>query len=124
MKDKLTPDNLNLHKEKIFRLLGRIKTNDPKEFWNKLKLKHKGLPFNFKKNELYNYFKKLSGDHNENSIEMEPEAKDVSEIEFECDVDNQEISDILNRVTTVDEVKKVILKLKNGKAGGLDKIIP
>ena len=68
-----------------------IKSNDPKEFWNKLKLKHKGLPFNFKKNELYHYFKKLSGDHNENSIEMEPEVKDVGEVEFKSNVDNQEI---------------------------------
>ena len=30
---------------------------------------------------------------------------------------------VLNRVITVEEVKKVILKLKNGKAGGLNKII-
>ena len=30
----------------------------------------------------------------------------------------------MNRVIIVEEVKKVTLKLKNGKAGGLDKIIP
>ena len=39
-------------------------------------------------------------------------------------MNSQEILGILNRVITVEEVKKVILKLKNGKAGGLDKIIP
>ena len=37
-------------------------------------------------------------------------------------MNSQEILSISNRV--VEEVKKVILKLKNGKAAGLDKIIP
>ena len=50
--------------------LGKTKAKNPKEFWNKLKLKNKGLPFSFKKNELYNYFKKLSGDDNENALEL------------------------------------------------------
>ena len=44
--------------------------------------------------------------------------------EHDNNMNNQELSDILNRIITVDEVKKVILKLKNGKAGGIDKIIP
>ena len=55
--------------------LGKAKTRNPKEFWNKLKLKTKELPFGFKKNELYNYFKKLSGDDNENALEFEPGAE-------------------------------------------------
>ena len=51
--------------------LGKIKTMDRKVFWNKLILKHKGLPFNFRKGESYNYFKTLSGDDNENEAENE-----------------------------------------------------
>ena len=102
--------------------LGKTKTNNPKKFWNKLKLKNKGLCFSFKKNELYNYFKKLSGDGNENALESEPGAEDDCTGELENDVNNQEILGILNIVITVEEVKKVILKFKNGKAGGLYKI--
>ena len=58
------------------RIIRGNKNKKPKEFWNKLKLNHKGLPFSFKKNKLYNYFKKLSGDDNENSLEFEPGAED------------------------------------------------
>ena len=145
LKDKPSRDTLDLYKEKYFRSLnefnylkqkkerfywqikkeslGKTKTKTPKEFWNKLKLKNKGLPFSFKKNESYNYFKKLSGDDNENPLEFEAGAEDDGAGEPEKDMNNQEILDILNRVITAEEVKKVILKLKNGKAGGLDKII-
>ena len=44
--------------------------------------------------------------------------------EHDNNMNNQELLDILNRIITVDEVKKVILKLKNGKTGGIDEIIP
>ena len=44
--------------------------------------------------------------------------------EHDNNMNNQELLDILNRIITVDEVEKVILKLKNEKAGGIDKIIP
>ena len=57
-------------------------------------------------------------------LEFEPGAEDDGEGEPESDVNSQKILGILNRVITVEEVKKVILKYKNGKAGGLDKIIP
>ena len=107
------------------RIIRENKNKNPKEFWNKLKLKSKGLPFSFKENELYNYLKKkLSGDDNENALEFEPGAEADGVGEPENDVNSQEILSILNRVITVEEVKKVILKLKNGKTGGLDKIIP
>ena len=146
LRDKLPRDTQNLCKEKYFRSLnefnylkrkrersywpikkeslGKTKTKNPKEFWNKLKLKSKGLPFSFKKNEIHNYFKKLSGDDNENALEFEPGAEADSAGEPENDVNSQEILSISNRVITVEEVKKVIPKLKYGKAGGLDKIIP
>ena len=79
LRDKLSRDTLNLYKEKYFQSLNefnclkrekerfywqikkeslqKTKTKKPKELWNKLKLKNIGLPFSFKKNELYNYFK-------------------------------------------------------------------
>ena len=100
--------------------LRKTKTKNPKEFWNKLKLKNKGLPFSFKKNELHNYFKNLSGDDNERSPEIEPGVEDDGARERENGMNSQEVLDILNRITTAEEVKK----LKNEKAGGLDKIIP
>ena len=96
---------------------------DPKEFCNKLKLKHKGLPLNFRKGELYNYFKNLSGNDNENVAEKESGDKHSILGEHDNNMNDQELLDILNRIITVDEVKKIILKLKNGKAGGTDKII-
>ena len=118
LRDKLPRDMLNLCKEKYFRslnefsclkqkkerfcwqikkeTLGKTKTKNPKEFWNKLKLKNKGLPFSFKKNELYNYFKKLSGDDNENAPEFEPGAKDDGAGQPKNDGNSQEILGILN----------------------------
>ena len=94
------------------RIIRENKNKKAKEFWNKLKLKNKGLPFSFKKNEFYNYFKKLSGDDSENAPEFELGAEDDGAGEPENDVNSQEILGILNRVITVEEVKNVILKLK------------
>ena len=107
-------------------LLGISKVKNPKEFWNKLKLKHKGIPFNFSQNELYEYFKALSDD----KIKVASDSGD-SIIEHDIDVESEttnlfekEILDILDRVISIDEVRKVIRNMKNGKAAGLDKIIP
>ena len=40
------------------------------------------------------------------------------------DIFDVEFVTILDRVISIDEIRKVIVKLKNGKAAGLDKIIP
>ena len=39
-----------------------LKTENPKDFWRKLKLKHSGIETNFSKAELFNYFSKLASD--------------------------------------------------------------
>ena len=102
--------------------LETMKMKSPKEFWRKLELKHKGVPFNFKKDELYNYFKKLSGKR-ENKVGAE--TLDVNYFVNESDdVFEKDLLDVLNRVISIEEVRKVIKNLKNGKAAGLDKIIP
>ena len=74
----------------------------------------------------YEYFKALSGD----------KIKDASDsgdsiIEHDTDVEREttnlfekEILDILDRVISIDGVRRVIRNMKNGKAAGLDKIIP
>ena len=100
-----------------------IELKIPKEFWKKLKLKHKGMPFNFNEKELFDYFSNLSGSANE----VESESGINKNINGEGELGNSYDSDlleILNRSITIDEIKKVIIKMKNGKAGGLDKIIP
>ena len=75
---------------------------------------------------VYEYFKALSGD----KIKDAPDSGD-SIIEHDTDVESEttnlfekEILDILDRVISIDEVRKVIRNIKNGKAAGLDKIIP
>ena len=84
------------------------------------------VPFNFSQNELSEYFKTLSGD----KIKDASDSND-SNMEHDTDVESErtnlfekEILDILDRVISIDEVKNVIRNLKNGKAAGLDKIIP
>ena len=132
MRDKLSRDTLNLYKEKYFRtlnkfnclkrkkerfywqikkeLLGKTKTKNPKEFWDKLKLN------SFKKNELYNYFKSFSGDDNEKALEFEPGAEDDGAGEPKNDVNSREILVILNRVVTVEEAKKSNSKIEEWKS--------
>ena len=71
---------------------------------------------------MYNYIKKLSG-----KSENKAGAKtlDANYIINESDnVFEKDLLDILSRVITIEEVRKVIKNLKNGKAAGLDKIIP
>ena len=71
-------------------------------------------------------FKALSDD----KIKVASDSGD-SIIEHDIDVESEtinlfekEIPDILDRVISTDEVRKVIRNMKNGKAAGLDKIIP
>ena len=88
-----------------------------------MKLKHKGMPFNFNEKELFDYFRNLSGSVNE----VESESGINKNINGEGELRNSYDSDlleILNRSITIDEIKKVIMKMKNGKGGGLAKIIP
>ena len=96
---------------------------NPKEFWKNLNVKRKGIPFDFSKDELFNYSKQLSGNQGkENNDNVQNKNSDKVE-ELFCSFDS-EILDILNRVISAEKIKQVIINLKNGKAAGLDKIIP
>ena len=84
-----------------------IKLKNPKEFWEKLKLKHKGMPFNFNEKELFDYFRNLSGSVNE----VESESGINKNINGEGELGNSYDSDlleILNRSITIDEIKKLL----------------
>ena len=112
-----------MHWKRKREALRLIKLKNRKEFWKKLKLKHKGMPFNFNEKELFDYFRNLSGSANE----VESESGINKNINGEGELGNSYDSDlleILNRSITIDEIKKVIMKMKTEKAGGLDKIIP
>ena len=39
-----------------------LKTENPEDFWRKLKPKHSGIETNFSEAELFNYFSKLASD--------------------------------------------------------------
>ena len=124
-------NNFNSMKRKKERLYWRqrkeslalTKMKNPKEFWKKLNVKRKGMPFNFSKDELFNYFKQLSGNQGEEKNNNVQNTNSNTEEELFCSFDS-EILDILNRVISAEEIKQVIINLKNGKAAGLDKIIP
>ena len=95
----------------------------PKEFWKKLDTKRKRMTFDFNKNELYEYFKKLSGNLNTEYGSINDYSNSTEQDEESCAFD-QEIFDTLNRVISTEEVKRVVTNFKSGKAAGLDKIIP
>ena len=106
--------------------LALTKMKNSKEFWKKLNVKRKGMTFDFSKDELFNYFKQLSGNQGtENNDNVQNTNSDTEEelllLFFLYD---SEILDILNRVISVEEIKQIIINLRNGKAAGVDKIIP
>ena len=101
-----------------------MKCLNPKEFWKKLKLKHKGNPFDFDKLDLFNYFKNLSCKVNGDEYESAYSTIEGNSNLQSTDIFDVEFVTILDRVISIDEIRKVIVKLKNGKAAGLDKIIP
>ena len=72
------------------------------------------MSFNFNEKELFDYFRSLSGSTNE----VESESGINKNINGEGELGNSYDSDlleILNRSITVDEIEKVIMKMKNGK---------
>ena len=106
-------------------ITGRLKDNlwslrgkNPKEFWRKVKLKHKR----------FRYFSKLTS--HETALDTSSENDmNIDQIQTDCLIntltDQDEILyDILDSVITVSEIKKVINNLNNRKAAGIDKIIP
>ena len=118
-------NNFNLMKRKKERLFWRqkkeslalTKMKNPKEFWKKLNVKRKGMPFDFSKDELFNYFKQLIGNQGEENNDNVQNTNSDTEEELFCSF-SSEILDILNTVITAEEIKQVIINLKNGKATG------
>ena len=98
-----------------------LNSKNPKELWKRLKLKKGRIDTKFTKNELFEYFRRLSSDENArsddstNSVLENHEKKNTFD-----DIQN----DIPDRQINIEEIKKVIANFKNGKAAGLDKIIP
>ena len=65
----------------------------------------------------------MSGTYPADSHSSDKTREDQTEDEFN-NLENTEMLDILERAISRDEIKKVITRLKNGKAAGIDKIIP
>ena len=109
--------------------LSMLKTENLKDFWKKLKLKHSGIETNFSKTELFNYFSKLASDDASQvetaKVHVDPNRATTTPCESSETLDFQDMStDTLDKVITVSEINKVISNMKNGKAAGIDKIVP
>ena len=109
--------------------LRTLKIENPKDFWRKLKLKHSGIETNFSKAELFNYFSKLASDDtsqvNTAKLQVDPNRTTTTPCESSEALDFQDMStDTSDKVITVSKIKKVISNMKNGKAAGIDKIVP
>lgn len=103
-------------KKDLIKKLRDTKTTNPKVFWNILNSK-KNNDIQANLSDLYEHFKSLSKGHNEPQKRETPES-----IMMDCN-HNDTDDTVLNCKITEDEIKKNISKLKNGKAGGVDRII-
>ena len=68
------------------------------------------MPFDFSKDELFSYFKQLSGNQGVENNDNVQNTKSDTEQELFCSFDS-EILEILNRVISVEEIKQVIINL-------------
>ena len=94
-----------------------LKGEAPKVFWKMLKSRNEKHSLNFSNNQLSKYFSTLlnsedSRDRHENNHEIRAPSIDT--------MTQNLIDDTLNRDITLEEVKLMAKKLKNGKASGLD----
>ena len=80
------------------------------------------MTFDFNKNKLYEYFKKLSGSQNTEYENINDDSS-TEQDEESCEL-HHEIFDTLNRIISTEEVRRVFTNLRSGNAAGLDKIIP
>ena len=140
LKNKLDPLQLEHHKKSYFdelrnfnklkrrkerefwngkkRFLSLLQSNNPKEFWKNLKLKHSGVKGSFEKRQLFEIFSKLA----ENDVsEDEKLDNDTSDSEI---LGTEKIQEKLDKNIEKNEIKKVINSMKNGRAARIDKIIP
>ena len=101
--------------EQSTRTLWNLKGEAPKVFWKKLKSSKEKPILNFSNIELSNYFSTLlnseeSGNDNESDI-LTPSVDAMTQ---------RLIDETLNRAISLEEVKLMATRLKNGKASGLD----
>ena len=105
--------------------LGTFLSKDPKEFWNQLKIKRTEVNGKFEKQELLNFFSKLASEENMEDVNssptetVNPERDDTSVSDF-----IKSLREELDKDLELKEVKTVINGMKNGKAAGIDKLIP
>ena len=99
------------HKRNLKTEIRNMRQKSPKEYWNYVNsLKSKSKQTSVDENLFVNFFKDLNADSNDNEA--------VPNVDFP----NVEIVNNLDMDITLSEVNKAILKLKNGKASGLDQI--
>ena len=109
-------------KQKILSNLNQLESKDPNAFWNLIKSLRKGKSengANLDPDVFHEYFKELNeGVKNpflDNTFKSEIESKLIG-------LKGSVYIDILDKVITMDELKNVIMSLKNNKAVGLDSI--
>ena len=98
-----------------------LNSKNPNEFWRRLILKKGRIDTKFTKNELFEYFSRLSSDENARSDDRTNSAPENHENNNAFDHIQNDLPD---RQINIEEIKTVIANSKNGKAAGLDKIIP
>jgi hypothetical protein len=104
----------SLYYKQISQKLGNLSTGNPKQFWRLLKLKP--VEAGASPEELFSYYKNLL-----HSISGIPGEAVLSE-ETERFINEDHIVDILDTDITDLECHKVLKKLSNGKAPGLDQV--
>ena len=97
--------------------LWKLKGEDPKVFWKKLRNSKEKTSLTFSNTELCSYFSNLLNS-NTNAITEDREF-DYSDSSLDAATQSL-IDDTLNSVISFEEVKQMSKKLKNGKAVGLD----
>ena len=106
IKTKVNQFNKNLHDK-----LRKLKNKKPKEYWNILNPKKKKVDNSIDINSLFNHFKTLNEQTN-------TEGRNITVDDIPDNGD-----EILNNDFTIIELNKLINKLKNNKASGIDNII-
>ena len=106
IKTKVNQFNKNLHDK-----LRNLKNQKPKEYWNILNPKKHKIDNSIDLNSLHGHFKTLNEQTN-------IDGRDITVNDIPDDAD-----EILNNDFTIIELNKLINKLKNNKASGVDNII-
>ncbi len=99
-------------RKELVKKLRSLKSKNAKAYWQMLQnSEKKNVPILI--HELYNHFKQISQDDDDEN----------NEFNFEEMIGIQLDTSVLNCLFTNDEIKKCIIRLKNGKSGGADDIL-